>query len=212
MTRVCRPAGAAALLLCVLAAAPLGLSNAASREAMADAMVRMMDAMGFLDPGPGSGFPGGSSWAPAFGSFAMPGSIPGGAPYQDPSRRLDMGEAMRQFARGMAGPGGGQSFPWMGSPLDGVWEGRGGELLIVQGNRFRIYAGSAAHVDGYIMVRTNRVALYNPVDSNAQLYEYAQSHGRLALRDASGQLYLYRRLRLDAPAEANWASPSPPER
>jgi hypothetical protein len=205
MLRVCRPGRAAALLLCALVTAPLGQVNAANRESVADAMVRMMEAMGFLNPGPGSGFPSGSTWTPAFGSFAMPGSIPGGAPYEDPSRRLDMGEAMRRFSRGMAGPGGGQSFAWMGSPLEGIWEGRGGELLIVQGNRFRIYAGSAAHVDGYIMVRANRVALYNPVDSNTQLYEYAQSQDRLALRDASGQLYLYRRLRLDAPEETSSA-------
>jgi hypothetical protein len=179
---------------------------------MADAMARMMEAMGFLDSGAGSGFSGGSSWAPAFGSFAMPGSMPWGAPYQDPSRRLDMGEAMRQFSRGMTGPGGGRSFPWMGSQLEGVWEGRTGDLLIVQGNRFRIYAGDAARVDGYIMVRGNRVALFNPVDSNTQLYEYAESEGRLALRDASGQLMLYRRLRLDDPAGVGTMPSNAPDR
>lgn len=200
-----------ALLLLVSSVAAAGETLAGTREAMADAMVRMMDAMGFLDSGSTPSYPGGSSWAPAFGSFAMPGSVPWGAPYQERSPASAMGDAMRQFSRGLSAPGGGQPFPWTGSPMEGIWEGRGGELLIVQGNRFRIYAGTAEHVDGYIMVRADRLALYNPIDTNTQLYQYAESQGRLVLKDASGQLYLYRRLRLDS--GGSWkTAPGTPER
>jgi hypothetical protein len=210
MTRLKFPPRTIWALLLVLFVAVSGETRGGTREAMADAMVRMMEAMGFLDSGPSAGFPGGSGWAPAFGSFAMPGSIPWGSPYQDPSHAFGMGEAMKQFSRGMPPTGSGQPFPWMGGQLEGIWEGRGGELLIVQGNRFRIYAGNAAHVDGYVMVRSDRVALYNPIDANTQLYQYAESEGRLVLKDADGQLYLYRRLRLDN-TDARSAAPSNPD-
>jgi hypothetical protein len=183
-------------LLVSVAALPVA-AYGGTREAVADAMSRMMEAMGLFDSGPNRGYPGGPSWAPPVGSFTMPGSIPRNAPYQASPRGLDMGEAMRQFSRGMASAGRGAGMRWTASPLEGIWEGRDGELLIVQGNRFRIYAPSAAHVDGYLMVRADRVALYNPDESNTRVYEYAESQGRLALRDASGQLLLYRRLRLD---------------
>ena len=86
----------------------------------------------------------------------------------------------------------------MANRLDGVWEGRNGELLIVQGSRFRIYPGSAGYVDGYIQLRGDRLALYSPSDESARPFEFAESEGRLALRDAQGQLCLYRRLWLES--------------
>lgn len=170
---------------------------------MADAMTRMMDAMGMFDSAstqsmdPLSMDPfGASGWEPGLG-------MPWGSSFQDPTRAFAMGEMMKQFARGMPGPGapGGArnlwSAPWTASRLEGVWEGRGGELLIIQGNRFRIYSPGMQRVDGLIQIRDDRLALYNTRDEHAQPFEFAESRGRLILRDHSGQAYLYRRLRLD---------------
>ncbi|MEA3275728.1 MAG: hypothetical protein U9Q81_10655 [Pseudomonadota bacterium] len=202
-----------------------GEAQGGSREAMADAMAKMMETMGLLDSGPSGGAPAGmpldpmsmgspfgrSSWAPG---FAMPGGMPWGSPFQDPSRTFGMGEMMKQFSQNMPTPGaaeGGQPFPWMGSPLEGIWEGRNGELLIVQGNRFRIYSPNLRRVDGYIQVRADRLALYNPDEESARPFEYAESQGRLVMRGAEGETYLYRRLRLD-PIEPSTSARSVDER
>ena len=79
-------------------------------------------------------------------------------------------------------------------PLEGIWEGRNGELLIVQGNRFRIYPGTAAHVEGYLQTQNDQVVLYNPKEASRRPFDFAEFQGRLVLRDAQGNLYLYRKL------------------
>ena len=106
---------------------------------------------------------------------------------------------MRQFSRQMTpsgGNGGDWPIAWQPSRLEGVWEGRNGELLIVQGNRFRIYSPAVQRVDGLMQVKGDRLALYNPLDQHAQGFEFAESRGRLIMRDLAGQVYLYRRLQL----------------
>jgi len=185
---------------------------------MAEAMVRMMEVMGLFDPSVMGSMPMGApfgayNWAPGFG---MPGGSPWAAPFQDPSALMGKGsEMMNQFSQGLRGPGAQgfarQMLPWMASPLDGVWEGRNGELLIVKGNRFRIYPGYAGYVDGYVKLSGDRLAMYNPSDQNVLPFEYAESEGRLVLRDDAGQLFLYRRLWLDD-APGGGASPSVPEK
>jgi hypothetical protein len=52
-------------------------------------------------------------------------------------------------------------------------------------------------VDGLVRIRGDRLALYNPADQSAQPFEFAESRGRLVMRDLAGQVYMYRRLRLD---------------
>ncbi|MCG6860574.1 MAG: hypothetical protein LJE70_04740 [Chromatiaceae bacterium] len=174
---------------------------------MADAMARMMEAMGLFDSAPvQQGFGGApadpmammgplgsSAWGPALGA-------PWDGPVRDPSRGFAMRDLMQQFARQMATAGdsrGDRPIAWTPSRLEGVWEGRSGELLIVQGNRFRIYSPAVQRVDGLMQIRGDRLALYNPLDQHAQAFEFAESQGRLILRDLAGQVYLYRRLRLD---------------
>jgi hypothetical protein len=173
---------------------------------MADAMVRMMEAMGMFDPQSMASMPmptpfGSSAWSPGLGGFGMPGGSPWGM-LQDPSAAIEKGGKMaKQFSEGMplSGGSGTGSFPWeSGSPLEGVWEGRNGELLIVKGNRFRIYPGTAGYLDGYLRTSGDKLALYNPEDANIRPFEYAKSEGRLALRDDAGAVYLYRRLWMDA--------------
>jgi len=182
--------------------------RAGPREAMADSMVKMMEAMGVFDTSAMTSMPmgpaaalGPSAWNPGFGGFGMPGASPWSGAMQDPSGAMEKGgEMMKQFSNGMNMPEGmgAGMFPWSpGTRLEGIWEGRNGELLIVRGNRFRIYPGNAGYVDGYLQLSGDRLAMYNPEDANIRPFEYAESDGRLVLRDDTGTLYLYQRLWLD---------------
>lgn len=197
------------LLLLLTSGAAAGDTSTAPRAAMADAMARMMDAMGFLNPPanpavtpppvPYSGVPGGVSIPGLSSMTGMPGTSSWPAPGGDPSGFMNKGgEVMKQMTEGLKLPGvAAGGFPLSGSRLDGIWEGRNGELLIVQGNHFRIYPGFSGYVDGYIQLSGERLALYNPENTFISPFEFAESDGRLALRDQNGDLFLYRRLWLD---------------
>jgi hypothetical protein len=198
---------ALSLLLFLLITPGAGTAQQGTREVMADAMSRMMEAMGLFDSSSaGTRTPlGGSGWG------WEPGP-PWGGPGQGRSQASPMGKMMRQFSRQMYPPNiGSRDWPmtWKPSPLEGVWEGRDGELLVVQGNRFRIYSPTMQRVDGLMQIKGDRLALYNPLDQHAQPFEFAESHGRLVMRDLAGQIYLYRRLRLDRDRgqAAAWMSP-----
>ncbi len=168
----------------LLVAAPCPAQTDSARDAMASAMARMMEAMGFL---------GGSGVTPE------PWSAPMQAPMQAADEARDMLEQMPGGEALHALPG---LDGWRATSLDGVWEGRDGGLLIVEGPRCRLYAPTHAHIDGLIQQRGDRIAIYTPSDDVARPYEFAQQRGRLVLRDAGGQLYLYRRLWLDQPLPA----------
>jgi hypothetical protein len=186
------------LLLCLMLLPDDGSTQPGTREMMADAMARMMEAMGLFDSVPRDplsygGLLGDVDWN------TLPGS-PWGGVADGPSRFSAMRDLMQRFGGRMLEPGKrGADWPpgWKPSRLEGVWEGRDGELLIVQGNRFRIYSREMQRVDGLIQVRGERLALYNPLDEHAQPFEFAESQGRLVMRDFAGQIYLYRRLLLD---------------
>ena len=191
------------LLLLLVIVPGSGAARPGAREVMADAMAKMMEAMGLFDSAPvqrdlGGVFtdlrsPRGLGWGPAFGA-------PGGGPVPDRSRGAVTRELMRQFTRQMLPPGkssGDWPVAWKPSRLEGVWEGRDGELVIFQGERFRIYSPELRRVDGLIRIQGNRLALYNPLDRHARPFEFAEHQGRLIMRDLAGQLYLYRRLWLD---------------
>lgn len=193
------PLGKALCLLpCLMLLSDAGSARPGTREVMADAMARMMEAMGLFDSAPRDplsfgGLLGDVDWQ------TLPGS-PWGGIVGGPSRSSAMRDMMQRFGGRMPEPGKrGADWPpgWKPSRLEGVWEGRDGELLIVQGNRFRIYSRDMQRVDGLIQVRGERLALYNPLDEHAQPFEFAESQGRLVMRDLAGQIYLYRRLRLD---------------
>ncbi|WP_295887622.1 hypothetical protein [uncultured Thiohalocapsa sp.] len=191
------PCAAALLLLAGLVllgpAAPqraVAADVSASARVFAEAMARMMDAMGLL----------GDDGAPAVPPPAA-GAMPGvGAPFgmgalpwsgMADSGMPDMGAWMQQMP-GMVRlpdvPG------WRRTSLDGIWEGRDGGLLIVQAHRFRLYAPHGDYIEGLIQQRGDRVAMYDPEHDLARPYEFAQHQGRLVLRDPAGQVYLYRRL------------------
>ncbi|EGV18643.1 hypothetical protein [Thiocapsa marina] len=187
-------------------AAPPALAD--TRSAMADAMVRMMEAMGLFGTAGGAmsggspGVPnpmGMSGWPSGFG--AMPG-VPGagtmpfpGSSQMDPTAQMgQMGQMLERFNPGSAMTG---AMPWTASPLEGIWEGSDDGLLIVQGGRYRIYAPFSGYIDGDMRITGDRVELTNRREGFSQEFEYALDQGRLVLRDRQGQIYLYRRLVLE---------------
>jgi hypothetical protein len=181
-------------LLLAMAATPLPAAElSASARVFAEAMARMMDAMGLL---------GDAADGPPPAAGAMP-FAPGQMPWQMPWPGMpgqtmpDMGSWMEQMPGVVQLP----DVPgWRRTTLDGIWEGRDGGLLIVQAHRFRLYSGHGDYIEGLIQQRGDRIALYDPEHDVARPYEFAQHQGRLVLRDPTGQVYLYRRLWLDAPS------------
>ncbi|MGB5834306.1 MAG: hypothetical protein WBG92_20300 [Thiohalocapsa sp.] len=182
-----------------------------TRDSMADAMARMMEAMGFLgDDKPGGDLPRSP------GSLAFPEMVPGmsqfglnqfglnpflpqpwSSSFADPAQNFGLDQMFRQIpgmqqmpeVPGMPG--------WQRTALEGIWEGREGGLLIVQSPRFRLYSPHGGFIDGLIQQRGDRVAMYDPKNDRARPYEFAEHQGRLVLRDAEGQVYMYRRLWLE---------------
>jgi hypothetical protein len=189
------------VLLCVLTLGPVshGLADdtRGPRELMADVMVRMMEAMGLFGGALGAGKDGAPPWPtlpglPAFGLMGTPGVSPLGLPVQDPSKAIGMGtEMMKQFSQGATGLAGTTGAG--DGAIDGVWQGSGGDVLIAEGGRYRIYAPQDQYVDGWFQVQPSRIALYNAQDGQTQIFEYATHEGRLALRGSDGQVFLYRR-------------------
>jgi hypothetical protein len=193
----------ASMLPLLLGVGPAHADNSGTRSAMADAMSRMMEAMGLFGSGataPGSMYGGGMP-----SPFGMPGSgmgmpgMPGGAmgmPFGG-SGQMDqagrMGGAMwDQFSRSVPGM---SQMPWSGASLEGPWEAAGGGLLLVQGPYYRLYAPNGGFVEGTLQATGDRLRLSNSRAGFDLEFEYAMDQeGRLAMRDQSGQVYLYRRL------------------
>ena len=195
-TRPSGRVGATVLLAASLAFAPvLQAGDGSTRDAMANAMARMMDAMGLFDSGkPDSGMPfnPGSYMAPGMGMGPF-SQFGGQNPWSSFMTNPGQGFGMDRWLQQMPGLS-----AWQRTTLEGIWEGRDGGLLIVQGRRFRLYSPHGGYVEGLIQQRGDRIALYDPQSETARPYEFAEQQGRLVLRDANGQVYLYRRLWLDA--------------
>ncbi|MGE5153694.1 MAG: hypothetical protein ACM3ST_06730 [Bdellovibrio bacteriovorus] len=193
-----RPSRLVYLIPLILCLAPVQADNSSTRSAMADAMSRMMEAMGLFGSGTD---PARSMYGGMPSPFGMPGTgmgMPGwpggtmGMPFGGGSQMWD------QFSRSV--PGMSQmpqmpQMPWSGSTLEGAWEAAGGGLLLVQGTFYRLYAPSGGYVDGSIQVTADRVRMFSSQAGFDLEFEYAMDQeGRLVMRDQGGQLYLYRRL------------------
>ena len=163
----------------------------AGRLALTDAMLKMMDAMGMIGQSAGAG--GGRhydrTWeSPAPARKDWPwhqGSPPQTGAWRDvPSR----GELDGSLERHMA--------------LQGDWTSQSGEWLQIRGSRFRLRGGAQREVDGTLSVRDQLLALHSPRYNQTWIYQFAEQDGRLVLRDARGQMYLYRRVqpRMRGPA------------
>ncbi len=183
----------------LLAVLPAQADNSGTRSAMADAMSRMMEAMGLFGSGaaaPGSMYGGGmpSPFGMPSSGMGMPGmpGMPGGSmgmPFGSG------GQVWDQFSRSVPGMSQMPQMPWSGSALEGPWEAAGGGLLLVQGPYYRLYAPNGAYVDGSLQITGDRLRMSNSQAGFDLAFEYAiDQEGRLAMRDQNGQAYLYRRL------------------
>lgn len=197
------PVRIALVLLSLTVMLPASAAGSDAADLMAKAMARMMDAMGLFDNDSGAKAPGMPSMMPGMGNFGygqmpwsqMPwGQMPNYGAFTDPITAFGM-QGMADQLAGSAG------WPWGGggSGLDGIWEGRDGGLMIIRGHRFRLQAAQGGHIEGLFQRRGDRIALYEPTSESVRAYEMAEQRGRLVLRDAAGNTYLYRRLWLDEP-------------
>jgi hypothetical protein len=176
----------------------------------------------------------GMNYAP-WGMYAMPGAgMPGqqqiqGLITQAPATLLSGQQAaqgMIQQAPGMAtgaqqqiqNLGGGQGM--LTSPMqqtlappqssmDGIWQGQGGEIVLVMYGHFRIYANADNYRDGRYAVRDNWLVMYDPETGAEKAFEYALSEGRLVLRGEEGPLLLFRQLPIPIPPYAIFSGQAP---
>jgi hypothetical protein len=173
-----RPVAHAVVVL-ILVVLPCWMGSASAegttgREAMADAMSRMMEAMGLMGTGGNRGAAG------------IEGPLGQAA---ETARGM-----MEGAARGVPGAG---TSPFSDGSLNGIWEAAGGGLLIVAGGNYRLYAPNWAFVDGILQVAGGRIRMMSRRAGFSLEFEYALDQGRLAMRDSNGQVYLYRRMVLD---------------
>ncbi len=187
-----------ALVLSLILTLPVSAAGSDAADLMAKAMARMMEAMGLFGDDSGPKIPSMPSMMPGMGNLGygqMPwGQMPNYGAFTDPITALGMQGMADQWA-------GSTGWPWgSGSGgLDGIWEGRDGGLMIIRGHRFRLQAAQGGHIEGLFQRRGDRIALYEPTTESVRAYEMAEQQGRLVLRDATGNTYLYRRLWLDEP-------------
>lgn len=200
-TRLLRLAPALPLLL---AAATAHASGSAAATMMSQAMLTMMDIMGNLAQQYSSNRRWNNSYVPfetmggaPMAMYAMPGGIPGQQQIQT------LTEGARDGLPAITNPGQamGGMFPAPNqSPLDGIWQGQAGEIVLVMYGHFRIYADSDHYRDGRYEINDNLLVMHDPQTGNSRSYEYAFSEGRMALRDKDGNLLLFRQLPIPIPS------------
>ena len=183
------------------------LAEQTMAEAMANAIARMMESMGFANTGvggPGAGPPAmgqtmpytpmrkpGMTGLPSpFG--AVPGlSVPG---VQGMPGGAQMNQMAERFSQSLPLSGAVGATPGGGASLEGLWEDNQGGLLIVQGAFYRLYSACDGFIEGGVGIGPTRIELTNSRENFTQTFEFALDQGRLALRNQSGEVFLYRRL------------------
>jgi hypothetical protein len=225
-------------LLC--APLPLQAAGSAASTLMSQAMLSMMDAMGNLAQqynrnrdwsygGYGQPF---SNWqgmgtAP-WSMYAMPGGIPGqqqmqGLMNQAPAAASSAQQTLQGMAQQVPNAATGQQpqnpsgaasaqtfYPPVQSSLDGIWQGRDGEIVLVMYGHFRIYADSDNYRDGLYQIDDKWLTLYDPQSGSTKSFEYAFSEGRMVLRDENDHLLLYRQLPIPVPPYSIFSGQSLP--
>lgn len=79
-------------------------------------------------------------------------------------------------------------------PLDGEWEDPLGNGLVIRNRHFRITQSDNRYSEGYLVLETAKILSMQPHNNEIKhYYEYAVQGGKLALRDSSGNLFLFRR-------------------
>lgn len=171
---------------------------------MSQAMLTMMDAMGDL----AQRFRSRGNWSIGgryrpYGSLyglsgypRNPYALPGGRPLQSP----------------MPGPGGVAAplypaTPTL-SPLDGIWLGGSGELVLVMYGHFRIYANADVYRDGRFVISDDRLVMYDPASERHMVFDYYLEDGRMLLRSEWGDTLVFKQLPIPIPPYTLFANPS----
>ncbi|MES9859156.1 MAG: hypothetical protein ABW166_21600 [Sedimenticola sp.] len=96
--------------------------------------------------------------------------------------------------RGM--PGRFPPYPPPPSELDGSWQGQMGTALVINRRLFRLYLDRHTFRQGELILQgKNQMLLRDPKTGMENLFEYAESKGRMVLRSEDGQIMLFRRIR-----------------
>lgn len=132
----------------------------------------------------GFGFPhdqwsGSSPWVSDWpGRWGMPGTS------GFPGRVMPWGERRRDSRR--VSPA--------AHRLDGTWQGRNGEIVTIQGNRFRIRNPSGQKLDGTFMTYGNRLIALCAQNDYTCRFNFEMRGELLALQNEAGDILLFRRL------------------
>jgi hypothetical protein len=85
------------------------------------------------------------------------------------------------------------------SKVDGIWAGRGGEIVLVMYGHFRIYANPELYRDGRYHVDGNKLLMYDPESGRTQEYDYLLDKGRMIMRDKYDNILLFKQLPIPLP-------------
>lgn len=194
-------------------------AGSAASSLMSQAMLSMMDAMGNLAQGYnrdknwryGGGQQPFNNWqsmgSAPWAMYAMPGGgIPGqqqlqGMMTQAPATALSGQQTLQGMVQQTPGSltGTQQQYQDLSpSSLDGIWQGQGGEIVLVMYGHFRIYANADHYRDGRYEVRDNWIVMQDPETGSERAYEFALDQGRLVLKSKDSML-LFRQLPIPVP-------------
>lgn len=95
------------------------------------------------------------------------------------------------------------------SPLDGVWLGAGGEIVLVMYSHFRIYATSDVYRDGRFAIIGNRLLMYDPLSETRMAFDYHLEDGRMFLRNETGSVLAFKQLPISIPPYTRFDNPPP---
>jgi len=200
-------------LLCLLLALPASAQAETPSNIMSKAMIAMMDAVGNLalqfksrgGESLGNGyFPYGlpnrynTPWALHYGPGRYPGTNwIGGVPLQSPLSGY--GAPPRGGMEPLSFPA---YAPFPGrSPVDGIWQGQGGELVLVMYGHFRIYASTELHRDGLFEILGDKLVMYGPRGNQPIAFDYRFEEGRMMLRSPTGAIMLFKQLPIPIPPQ-----------
>jgi hypothetical protein len=85
------------------------------------------------------------------------------------------------------------------SVLDGIWVGRGGEIVLVMYGHFRIYANADVYRDGRYRIVGNKLYMLDPETDRVQRYDYALDNGQMIMRSDSGEFLYFKQLPIPIP-------------
>ncbi len=96
-------------------------------------------------------------------------------------------------------PIGGPNAPYRSKPppefvLTGTWQGQSGVVMVIEQGVFRVFRSPHQYRDGRIWITdATHFELIDLQTGLTRYYEFAESQGRLILRDPYGEMLLFRR-------------------